>query len=164
MKLQKALNIIKRSPSISLWRDESSGTQLLSNGYAAYDVSSWPFIETQEELAAILGIDDMKKHTFNIGEIPNICRPRNDGIPADRKYITINYRGYDHTFLDANGKIIAVNPKYLSPFDEGALYEYIDCDDGEIIAVGGFIKDGYVLPQLPDQKYKAALEEIYRGL
>ena len=164
MKLQKALNIIKKSPSISLWRDEATGTQLLSNGYAAYDVSNWPFIETQEELAAILGIDDMKKHTFNIGEIPNICRPRNDGIPADRKYITINHRGYDHTFLDANGKIIIVEPKYLYPFDEDALYEYIDCEDGQIIAVGGFIKEGYVLPRSPDQKFKAAVEEIYRGI
>ncbi len=164
MKLQKALNIIKKSPSISLWRDEATGTQLLSNGYAAYDVSNWPFIETQEELAAILGIDDMKKHTFNIGEIPNICRPRNDGIPADRKYITINHRGCDHTFLDANGKIIIVEPKYLSPFDEEALYEYIDCEDGQIIAVGGFIKEGYVLPRSPGQIFKAAVEEIYRGI
>ena len=62
------------------------------------------------------------------------------------------------------GKIIVVEPKYLSPFDEDALYEYIDCEDGQIIAVGGFIKEGYVLPRSPDQKFKAAVEEIYRGI
>jgi hypothetical protein len=40
---------------------------MISNGYAAYDVSGWPRIETESELAAILGIDDTDKHTFEKG-------------------------------------------------------------------------------------------------
>lgn len=164
MKTQKAINIIKKSPSISLWRDEGTGTQLLSNGYAAYDVSGWPYIEKEEELASILGIDDMDKHTFSIGEIPDICRPRNNGIPADRKFVTIAFGGGTFTFLDVDGKIIAVNPKYLLPFDSEALYEYVESEDGVIISVGGFIKEGYILPAKVEQKYITALEEVYRGL
>lgn len=165
MKIQRAINIIKKSPSIALWRDEGTGIQMLSNGLAAYDVSGFPYIEKAEELAAILGIDEMDKHTFTIGEMPDMIRPRNDGIPASRKPVTISCRGIQYTFFEAGSKIIAADPKYFTPFDEEELFEYYDFKDGKgMIVAGGFIKSGYILEQKPSDQYKLELEEIYRGI
>ena len=163
MKLQKAINIIKKSAVITLFQDEN-GTRLLSNGNVVYDVSRWPYIESIDELAAILNIADMDKYSFAIKPIPDICRPASNGIPVDKKYITIEYGGTEYTFFSTSSKIIVVKSKYLLPFDEEIRFEYANNEHGEIIVAGGFIKEGYILPIKVDDGFRTAIEEIYRGI
>lgn len=162
MKLQKAINIVKKSPSILLWYDESTATQMISNGYAAYDVSGWPRIETESELAAILGIDDTDKHTFTIGELPDICRQRPGGTYAERLYTVVEY-GDEYGFFDiGGGEIVAVRQKVLSPFGDEVNYKYHK--DGNIIEVGGIIAEGYVMPMKIGDELKEQLGRIVKGL
>lgn len=161
MKLQKAINIVKKSPSIMLWRDDATGVQMITNGYAVYDVSGWPYIEKEEELAAILGIDDMDKHTFSIGELPNICKQRSGGQYAERLFTTVEYDDSYAFFAVNDNKIITVKEKLLSPFGDDANYKYYK--DDNIIEVGGIIAEGYVVPIIANA-IKEQLGRIIRGL
>lgn len=162
MKLQKAINIVKKSPSILLWYDESTATQMISNGYAAYDVSGWPCIETESELAAILGIDDTDKHTFTIGALPDNCKQRPGGTYVERLYTVVEY-GDEYEFFDiGGGEIIAVRQKVLSPFGDDVNYKYHK--DGNIIEVGEIIAEGYVMPMKIDDGLKEQLSRIVKGL
>ena len=163
MKIQKAINIIKKSPSITLWRDEATGTQMITDGYAVYDVSCWPYIEKEEELAAILGIDDMKKHTFVIGEMPDAIKPGEAALYADRIYVTLEF-GDRYTFFDVGGKIIAVKEKFLSPFGEDAVYKYRKSGESGLVEIGGLIAEGFIAPCVIGDTLKREIERVFRGL
>ena len=167
MKLQKAIDIIKKSTSINLWKDDS-GRCLLSNGVAAYDVSGFPYIESESELAAVLGIDKVDDHVFAITDIPQIIK---DCIMGDKQAavplaVTISFDGTEYALFEANNKLYPVDSRYLKPFGDDDLYYFIPTAAGAgIFLAGGLDISGYIMPaSISDTVYSEIKNISDRGL
>jgi len=160
MKLQKAINIIKKSTSITLLRNDS-GRRLLSNGAAAYDVSGFPEIETEGELAAVLGINKPKDHVFAITDIPEILNTNAETIYAEQLATSVCFGGEEVVLFDC-GKIYAVHAEYLKPFEEDDLFHCTPLPDGGcVISAGGLITTGYIMPvSVSDDRMITDISEI----
>lgn len=167
MKLQKAISIIKKSTSINLWKDDS-GRYLLSNGVAAYDVSGFPYIESESELAAVLGIDKVDDHVFSITDIPKIIKDcmigeRQAAVP---QAITICFDGTEFALLEAGGTLYPVDSKYLRPFGDDDLFYFKPIAGGAgVFLVGGLDISGYIMPApISDTVYSEIKNISNRGL
>ena len=159
MKLQKAINIIKKSTSIILYQSESR--KLMSNGYAVYDVSDFPTIDTEEQLAAVLGISKMEDHIFAIEEIPEIFEDESKMQHARQLFTGIIIKGDEFVLFDC-GEIYAVRAEYLKPFEDDDLFKFIHTGDRCMILGGGLITTGYILPISVGEKTMEEICEIAR--
>ena len=159
MKLQKAVNIIKKSSTIILFQEDDR--KLLSDGYAAYDVSIFPTIETEEQLAAVLGISKIKDHTFTIKEIPEIFEDESKTQHARLFFTKMIIDGDEFVLFDC-GEIYAVRAEYLKPFEDDDLFKFIHTGDSCMILGGGFITTGYIFPITFGKKNMEEISEIAR--
>lgn len=145
MKISKALSIIKKSAAIMAFQDLENGVQLLSNGVAAYDISSLPKVETTSELAGMLGIDREDKHYLSIQPIPDTLLEINHSksTPVDILGIGLYYGDDDFALVKANEKYYAFNAKYFKPIENEDLLYILP---NGMLLVGGLTITGYIMP------------------
>jgi len=162
MKLNKIISLIKKSTSITLFKDEVSGRILISNGAAAYDVSCFPNIETEDELAAVLGIDKVDDHVFSIRDIPEIMYDPQITNALTLCKIEIRYSGKDYVFFEDDESIYAVDKAYLKPFDEEDLFYVSVSEKGTLILVGGLVMQGFICPLNINDELKFELAKVVK--
>ena len=145
MKISKALSIIKKSTAIMAFQDLENGVQLLSNGVAAYDISSLPKVETTSELAGMLGIDNEDKHYLSIQPIPDTLSEidHSRSMPVDILGIGLSFGDDDFTLVKANERYYAFNAKYFKPIENEDLLYILP---NGMLLVGGLTITGYIMP------------------
>lgn len=160
MKINKILSVIKKSTSIILFQDIENNVQLLSNGAAAYDISSLPKISTESELAGMLGIDDMSKHAFNIQPVPSVISDAGfaDATSTDIFFgLSICLGGEEFSLVDGGNVFYAYKSKHLSPFEsEDLLY----LTRQGILLAGGLTVTGYIMPYSVRKDDMAAIKAL----
>ena len=160
MKINKILSVIRKSTSIILYQDIVENIQLLSNGAAAYDISSLPKISTESELAGMLGIDDMSKHAFSIQSIPSAISDNGFADATSTNIllgISLCLGGEEYSLVEGGDVFYAYKSKYLSPLEsEDLLYL---TRQGMLLA-GGLTVTGYIMPYSVRKDDMAAIKAL----
>lgn len=152
MNKKKAIAIISKSSCISLYQNVT-GSSWLSNDAVFYNIGKFPYCESEEEIANVLGFTD-KQADSCIFAISNNSFPiieekmKYAGVltPIDFQVVG-NGKSAAFFFISETKKAIAVNGAFLKPFDGEATYsEYVFLDGSRVVAVSyGFIRVGYIL-------------------
>ena len=152
MNKKKAIAIISKSRCINLYQN-ASDSSWLSNGAVFYNIGKFPWCESEEELANVLGFTDKQADdcTFVIN---NNSFPIRDteithtGLltPIDFQVVG-NGKSAAFFFNSGTNRAIAVNGAFLKPFDDDVMYNEYVCSDGiRVVAVSyGFIRVGFIL-------------------
>lgn len=150
MNVKKALSIISKSISISLYQMSADDCHWISNGKAVYNLGNFPWCESDDELAAVLGFTNKQKdsHVFAINNsVPFISgTERIIGLLHLEELCITNELGTT-AFFTRDGETYAVNAALLKPFDtEDTTYDLIELADGtKFIKVNyGFFTAGYL--------------------
>lgn len=164
MKIKKVISVIKKRRTIRLFKSPAGDRQLLSDGYAAYDVSSFPDINTEEQLAAVLSIDKPQDYSIEIAPIPEILLdlPMSEGTQLF--YTSVVFGGVEYVFFTANGEIYAVDRTYLKPFDIDEMFYVTKSEKGPVIIAGGLTEFAYIFPMQINEDMKQELEQIIKKL
>ena len=150
MNVKKALSIISKSISISLYQMSADDSHWISNGKAVYNLGNFPWCESEDELAAVLGFTNKQKdsHVFAINNgVPFISGSESIiGLLHPEELCITNELGTT-AFFTRNGETYAVNAALLKPFDtEDTTFDLIELADGtKFIKVNyGFFTAGYL--------------------
>lgn len=164
MKINKVISVIKKKRNIKLFKDDVEGRMFLSDGFAAYDVSCFPNINTENELATVLNIDDPQNYTLEIQPMPDALLNLSPSETVQFSFASVVYSGVEYVFLTCGDKTYAVNAAYMKPFGFDEMVYIAESEKGAMIIVGGLVELAYILPENIDQTIKDELEEIMRRL
>lgn len=155
MNKKKAIAIISKSSCINLYQNVSDNSWL-SNGAVFYNIGKFPYCESEEEIANVLGFTNKQADacTFKITDtITNNSFPIREtemtyiGLltPIDFQVVG-NGKSAAFFYNSGTSKAIAVNGAFLKPFDGEAIYNEFVCSDGiRVVAVSyGFIRVGFI--------------------
>lgn len=150
MNIKKAIALMSKSISISLYQMSADDCHWISNGKAVYNLGNFPWCESDDELAAVLGFTNKQKdsHVFAINNsVPFISgTERIIGLLHLEELCITNELGTT-AFFTRDGETYAVNAALLKPFDtEDTTYDLIELADGtKFIKVNyGFFTAGYL--------------------
>ena len=152
MNKKKAIAIISKSRCISLYQN-ASDSSWLSNSAVFYNIGKFPWCESEEEIANVLGFTDKQADSCTFA-ITNNSFPireaemKHAGLltPIDFQVVG-NGKSASFFYNSGTSRAIAVNGAFLKPFDGDAIYNEYVCSDGiRVVAVSyGFIRVGYIL-------------------
>lgn len=152
MNKKKAIAIISKSRCISLYQNVSDSSWL-SNGAVFYNIGKFPWCESEEEIANVLGFTDKQADACTF-KITNNSFPLKEtemthtGLltPIDFQVVG-NGKSAAFFYNEGTKKAIAVNGAFLKPFDSDMIYNEFVCSGGvRVVAVSyGFIRVGYIL-------------------
>lgn len=152
MNKKKAIAIISKSKRISLYQDVSDSSWL-SNGAVFFNIGKFPWCESEEEIANVLGFTDKQADACTFAITNNSFPIRETEMthaglitPIDFQVVG-NGKSAAFFFNSATNRAIAVNAAFLKPFDVDAIYnEYVCSDGSRVVTVSyGFIRVGYIL-------------------
>ena len=151
MNVKKALSIISKSISISLYQMSADDSHWISNGKAVYNLGNFPWCESEDELAAVLGFTNKQKdsHVFAINNgVPFISGTESiiGLLHLEELRVTTEF-GTTTALFTRDGETYAVNAALLKPFDtEDTTFDLIELADGtKFIKVNyGFFTAGYL--------------------
>lgn len=162
MKIKKVLSVVKNNVEISLF--QAGGRTVISCGAAAYDISPFPYIESTEELAKVLGIDKPEDYVFKLHEHMLPLMEEKPDVQAEVCFTEVRSGNLDlSVFFDGN-KAYMVNSKYLKPFDDEDMYYIKKNSENAYIMVGGLSINGVVMPIKPAETMIGDLDRIVRGV
>ena len=161
MKINAAMNIIKKRTAISLYCENDK--QWIASGDTAYNISSLPEL-TAEQLLTLMGIPEKKKEDYmiisNSTDIANILdRATHMDKPINRGYTNICIMGEEFEPVIIDGRAYFINTAYFKPFDniDWDLSAWINKQTKEVlIAVkAGFLVLGFIKPTAVNTDYIA---------
>ncbi len=175
MNKKKAIAIISKSSCISLYQN-ASDSSWLSNGAVFYNIGKFPYCESEEEIANVLGFTDKQADacTFKITDtITNNSFPIRETEMTHTGLITPigfqvveNGKSAAFFFNSATNRAIAVNGAFLKPFDVDAIYnEYVCSDGSRVVAVSyGFIRVGFILELRQEKEIVNKYMKVFKAL
>lgn len=151
MNIKKAIALMSKSISIKLY-NSADGSTWISNGKATYNLGSFPWCESEDELASVLGFTNKQKesHVLEIdnGDFLSYTSGNIEliGMLNLEDLCIANELGTT-AFFTRKGETYAVNAALLKPFDaEDITYDLMKFPDGiKVIRVNyGLVTAGYI--------------------
>lgn len=172
MNKKKAIATICKSHGIGLYQQANDST-FISNGAVFYNLGKFPWCETEEELANVLGLTEkqLQAHTLEIinDNFPfeaNRCLSEYQGVLNQTKYkIQSDIRTM--SIFSLNKETVIVDDMFLKPFDDkDKTYELHEYSMGQkfIKVQYGILTAGYVLPVKINGKSDECFKEIISAL
>lgn len=171
MNKKKAISIISKSRCISLYQN-ASDSSWLSNGAVFYNIGKFPYCESEEEIANVLGFTDKQANDCTFAIINNSFPIRETEMKHNGLLTPIDFQvvgnGKSAAFFYNSGtnKAIAVNGAFLKPFDSDMIYnEYVCLDGIRVVAVSyGFIRVGFILELRQEKESVNKYLKVFKAL